>query len=512
MDSHRPEGARIHSSAPLVARSGSRPHGTHYRTALLLGMGTFFVGWCVYCWGYVEDDAFIHLEFAQSVATGRGFSFDGRPVYGDSSPLWVLLLAMLRWLGVPSTLSAKALACAAFLGLVVALERYLRAVIRGPALRDLLALSLLTGPYALYWAFSGMEALASLALALVLVGFVREPTDSAPRLFLRLSLLSVAPLLRGEFLLLAPFVLASLLLRGFANRLPGWARLLLGLLVLLPVATWTSFAGEHLGSHLPTTTAAKRLLSSGGAWAAALQVAYRIVATLGVAYGIAFLCGGAALAARWGILRLAPRSIDFKSPSTQGTLLALGWPCLVLALYATNGTVVQTRYAMVLGPLWVIAIASALETRATALEALLLPAALLAWNVVLFIVTVQPHIRNKVELVGSIDAFANRAQEALGPREPIATYAIGQFASVMENPIIDTGGIMRPSALPFMADHAAAVAWAEREGARCFIAEASPGERYHTMISSGPLPVVGFQVGRARYRQKHALYLFCRRD
>src|SRR3569623_895547 len=79
--------------------------------------------WCVYwfvrAWHYVEDDAYIHLEFTRSVANGRGFAFNGRVVAGDTAPLWVLLLVAVHAFLVNWIIAAKTLAV---LGAVVGLS------------------------------------------------------------------------------------------------------------------------------------------------------------------------------------------------------------------------------------------------------------------------------------------------------------------------------------------------------------------------------------------------------
>lgn len=65
----------------------------YFIPALYAFVAVWLVAWFIYGYSYWEDDAFIHLEFARSVAEGRGFAFDGLVTYGDTSPLWVLLLA-----------------------------------------------------------------------------------------------------------------------------------------------------------------------------------------------------------------------------------------------------------------------------------------------------------------------------------------------------------------------------------------------------------------------------------
>ena len=75
------------------------------------------VFWFFFSYGYVEDDAFIHLEFARSLAEGSGFSFNGKVVNGDTAPLWVVLLAAVHSIGVGWIGAAKILGC---IGVLVA--------------------------------------------------------------------------------------------------------------------------------------------------------------------------------------------------------------------------------------------------------------------------------------------------------------------------------------------------------------------------------------------------------
>ncbi len=57
-----------------------------WSVAGLLGSVGFSL-WVYFSWSYIEDDGFIHMEFARNLANGAGFSFDGRLIFADSSPL-----------------------------------------------------------------------------------------------------------------------------------------------------------------------------------------------------------------------------------------------------------------------------------------------------------------------------------------------------------------------------------------------------------------------------------------
>jgi hypothetical protein len=127
---------------------------------------------------FTTDDAFIHYRFAENVAAGGGFSYNpGVPTYGDTSPLWVLLLVAAAPLAGSVPVAAKLLAGASLvlaLGLFAALAR--RALPEphwGAA--QVTALFLLD-PWLLKWGLSGMET--PLAIALVLGAWLMRARES----------------------------------------------------------------------------------------------------------------------------------------------------------------------------------------------------------------------------------------------------------------------------------------------------------------------------------------------
>ena len=82
---------------------------------------------------------------------------------------------------------------------------------------------------------------------------------------------------------------------------------------------------------------------------------------------------------------------------------------------------------------------------------------------------------------------------------PVATYAIGQIAFVSEHPILDTGGITRPDAIPyFSGPPSAIVGWAQSQGARYYIADYQPAPGA-VVVFSERLPFVGWTFHTARY-------------
>src|SRR5665213_1373519 len=144
-------------------------------SALLL---TIAVLWCIYWFvhasHYWEDDAYIHLEFARSLAAGQGFAFNGRVVAGDTAPLWVLLLAAMHslipnWLvaGKVLTVLGAAFGLAGTYAFAHSLASQIPTAHLPSARLFPAAIVLLTvaNPYSCYWLFSGMEPIAAAGLA-----------------------------------------------------------------------------------------------------------------------------------------------------------------------------------------------------------------------------------------------------------------------------------------------------------------------------------------------------------
>jgi hypothetical protein len=77
-----------------ASTGGTRTRPSSITMVLLSLSFLWCLCWFIHSWGYWEDDAYIHLEFARSVAAGHGFTFNGKVVYGDTAPLWVFLLVI----------------------------------------------------------------------------------------------------------------------------------------------------------------------------------------------------------------------------------------------------------------------------------------------------------------------------------------------------------------------------------------------------------------------------------
>ena len=111
------------------ARRGPMPTLAWLLIALSAGI---CVLWFAHALGYWEDDAWIHLEFARSLAAGHGFRFNGNIVYGGTSPLWVFLLITFHTI-VPNWIAAgKALTAAAAVFSLTGAFFFSRSLVRDP--------------------------------------------------------------------------------------------------------------------------------------------------------------------------------------------------------------------------------------------------------------------------------------------------------------------------------------------------------------------------------------------
>jgi hypothetical protein len=253
--------------------SNDSPHATQPRTSAGLVPGlllAFSAIWCVYwfvhAWNYWEDDAYIHLEFARSLASGQGFAFNGHAVAGDTAPLWVLLLAGVHafipdWLVAGKVLTAFA-AFFGFAGIYRFAQALAAQLLPSSALLPILPAAILVltavNPYTCYWIFSGMEPIAAAGLACFATLAATRERPTTASFLTACSLAGLAPLLRPEMAFLT--ALLFLPIYAQARRMPAsGGRPVLGLILLIaPLALWSLYSLHAFGHLMPNTNAAKR--------------------------------------------------------------------------------------------------------------------------------------------------------------------------------------------------------------------------------------------------------------
>jgi len=293
--------------------------------------------------GVTYEDSFISLRYAENLVRGHGLVYNvGEAVFGASTPLYVLLLAGLDWLGVhPATAAARAFTIAADAGTLWLWSRLLRRA-TGSA-RPGLVFGVLFGlsPFFVEAAVSGMETSLALFLASAAVY-----ADTRERPWLTGILLGLLCLTRPDGLLIAALVLGCRLWR--TRRLPWRSTLMLAAWL----APWTVFATLFYGTPLPHSIPAKVAaynLHGEGRWLVNLSYAlfhfapwHGSLAQLGfnAALYLGFLIGigrGWSLAGPWRLLT-AWFLVWLAYLTIPGTLLFLWYlPMLILPVYVLSG-------------------------------------------------------------------------------------------------------------------------------------------------------------------------------
>ncbi len=477
----------------------------------------FVTAWCilwfVHALGYWEDDAWIHLEFARSLAEGRGFSFNGHIVYGDTSPLWVWLLVafhtvipggMSGWMAAGKTLAA--VGCAFALAGAWFFARALTRTLPDATSRLFAAASLavlVANPYFGYWAFSGMEALT--AVGLVCWGlYAALPSRISPGRFLAGALAAgIAPLLRPEMSFFTVLLGLLLLRRWWQMGVPlrTKAALLIAGLVLAagPFVGWAVYAVHTFGTVLPNTNAAKRAPPHESV-VKHLAGSYCLGFPL-VVVGVVLLAGWTARAVSIG-QRAVVRALG--PLLGWGGWLVLIWTAINCVFYVLNHTYVQTRYIFVTAPVLTTVFLALAVLRWRPVYRVAISAGLL-FGIGLSLLTTWPLITNKVGVDRDYAALA-AFLHSLPPDAPVAHYSIGEAAFLSQHPIVDTGGITRPGVIPFLWDHSddRRIAWERTQGAQYVVIDHQPvlGSQ---LVWRREIPVTGWFLNPHRFRAKDRL-------
>jgi hypothetical protein len=492
-------------SPPIVSNNSSR------LVWLLLALSALAATvWFLHARGYWEDDAWIHLVFARSLASGQGFTFNGSVVYGDTSPLWVWLLVAFHAL-IPSWIAAGKTLCAvgalfALTGVFV-LARSLTLASLGPQRARLFAaamvLLLVLNPYFGFWAFSGMEALTAAGLACFGLWIANRNPLSPAWLLAGALVAGLAPLLRPEMGFFSILLALVLVWRLWYMRAALATKAMLfaaGIVLLLtPFALWARYALHAFGSVLPTTNAAKR--------AGPAESIVRHVLSIYLA-GFPVALAGLVLLAAWLLSR---RRTPDHPPAWKvlpaGTWLILAWSAINLAFYVVNHTYVQTRYLFVTAPVLTIVLLAAAAVAWPRIYRLLLAAGIVA-ALAVSTLAAWPSLTNTVLIVHDV-GLLSAVIRTLPPGVTVADYSIGEVAFLSGHPILDTGGILEPAVIPFLwdKDEFRRLAWARAQGAT-YIVEWDANTSRGTIVWQHDFPATGWYLNHRRYAERQKLILW----
>jgi hypothetical protein len=507
---------------PYADNSTAEARSSGTLKILLLSVTVLWCGyWFVHAWPYWEDDAFIHLEFARSLAAGQGFAFNGHVVAGDTAPLWVILLAGMHtlipdWIVAGKTLTVLG-AAVGFAG-TYAFARRLAGSLRLPdasLFPAAMVLLVAFNPFTCYWIFSGMEPLAATGLACfaVLATTVEAPST---RTFLTGCLFAgIAPLVRPEMTFLTALLALPLLAQWV--RLPKstvkLANLAVGAVLLCaPLALWSLYSLHAFGHLLPNTNAAKRAAPGESVLRHLLSIY-----SFGFPLIVCGLCAGilsfvlrtssvrrSLQSAIATALRPAPPQ-DSPSLPLSAWIFIL-WVLINTAFYIANHTYVQTRYILVTAPaLTVVIMAVAFATSRRAGRAAYVLALLYA--AIVSVTVARPFIRNKGIDCQTARDLALFIRDHVPPTAAVAAFGIGELAFVSQHPIVDTGGITRPEAIPYLyAPFEDMVRWAQSQGAQYFVI-GKPGPDA-VVVFSEPLRDIGWTFHTSEYENSYPLQLW----
>jgi hypothetical protein len=485
--------------------------------AWLLAVASVMIAafWFFAARGYWEDDAYIHLEFARSVAAGRGFMFNGHVVYGDTSPLWVWLLAAIHlifrdWMtaGKALTVGATIFSLGGVWTFAHSLARRRFPVEAARNFSSVMLLGFVLSPYFGYWAYSGMEALAAVGLVCWTCVLIAPRHLGWRRILVAALCAGLAPLLRPEMTFFTLLVFGVLFLRirnMHHTSLVVRADTLVAALALVvaPAVAWGFYALHAFGRMLPNTNAAKR--SGPGD-----SVITRLIHVYGFGYPVTAL---ACLLLAYLLVRQAfnGRTDDVRhslwSALHAGGWLLFCWTLINSGFYIANHTLVQTRYIFVSAPILTIAIFALVAVRCPRVYPAL-AILMLTYGASVSLLSTRPLVRNKV-LNDIVYAQLAAYMTTLPQDAPVAMYAIGETSFLSEHPVVDTGGITRPGVIPYIHDtnddHV--TAWIYGEGARYEVIDHAPVAGA-SLVWSRTLPAASWFYNPRHYQATDRLQLW----
>ncbi len=458
-----------------------------------------------------NQGGYIHLAFAQSLARGEGFGVQGRPVFGDASPLWIgLLAACHRCLAVFTTdwlVAGKALTVVAAIFFAAGLSRFagrLLASADGATRRAVPALVVAVVVFSPYWgpeAFSGTEVLAAAGVACWACAFVAGSFTAAirpRRLLAGCACAGCGPLLRPEMLFFSVCLAPFLFVRWVNTPLRFRIRILVffsGLLLAVgPGACWLLYTVRRFGTALPNT------LEAG---TAAPEVSVLWQGVVRFTEGAPWLPMGLAAAAVWLGSQYAGRRGGSRTVSTvhwakldPSAWLPFAWAAATTVFYLGTHSAVTSREVLLLAP---ACTASAFAIVSLCAPRFLRWAGLLCavYGAAVSLLWAWPAIAVEQAREG---VYADLAQVVRGlpANERVALAPAGEVLFLSSHPVVDLGGLLDPSAVAFRADtpDARRVWWAQGQGARAMVLDHSP-EPGSAAVWAGELPAEPWGTGNA---------------
>ncbi len=459
-------------------------------------------GWAMQ--GYITDDTFIHLRYAENLIQRGEFSFNpGQHTYGATSPLWIFGLALLLKLGLSPIAAATVLGGLSGLLVLVLAEKALHHFSFIEPWKTWFMVVLVADAWFLRWSWSGMETPLATAMLLILVWpllLARKYGVGVvlPPLWHRYLAWGVAAglagLVRPEFMLIGPLALPALLwfeyfragaMGGLAGRhqarphgpllaaVVGWC---------LVIGPWLAFAWVHFGRILPETASAKSNASWPG-WLPILdyvgQAGKMLAATQGILWlgliviscivwyqNVKFADANRTYAGYWGSgpADKAEAAPGMGSWSVWGPValvsIAAIWVLALFGGYAVGQVWLISRYVSPLAPILLLAMIVIVEwlLRGAAMEknivklsrrlVLMFVLATIAANGWLFTSRVLPHTRQFPE--GIRECYLDLGywlRDNTPDDAVIAALDIGALGYASDRQVLDLMGLVSPEIL-----------------------------------------------------------------
>jgi len=393
------------------------------------------------------DDTYIHLVYARNLAEAGELSFNrGDPTYGATSPLWVVLLALLYRAGVDLIVGCRVLSWFFAFCSIALVHRLARRSGCDPFTALCAAFVMAAEAWFLRWTAVGMET--SFALFMILLALERFfPAGGKFRDSVLFGLfLFAAALARPEALLLAPLALLALIAaRGKGAR--GGAAWVVPFSVLL--AAWLVVIERHTGTYFPLTAGAKqgRPVLSAALFGRAIVPIEIIGATLALP-ALALL--GGLLAGLW---RREPlRFLAGREGGRHAILLMLLWAFGLPTVYVLLDFQVLSRYLVPVAPAIIVLAFSILSSITRRLGArtrrsliAIFTAATIVQNALFYAIVVVPPTRAFSRgLTGVIGGMGEWLARNSAPEAVVATPDIGAIGYYSGRRVLDLGGLVTP--------------------------------------------------------------------
>ncbi|MCB1886340.1 MAG: hypothetical protein KDH20_01925 [Rhodocyclaceae bacterium] len=467
---------------------------------LPLALAVFaWAGWAMR--GYITDDTFIHLRYAENLLRFGEFSFNpGDATYGATSPLWIFGLALLLKLGLSPFAAAATLGALSGALVIVLVDRILERMTYQAGWKLIFLIVVAADAWFLRWSWSGMETPLATAMLLVLLwplfsgrdvgwGVTRRPLWQR---YLAWGVAAgMAGLVRPEYLLVAPLALPILLwfeyfragaIGGREARVRarphqpivaavvGW---------VLVVGPWLFYAWRIFGRVLPGTASAKSSAATfdpAVVWGHLWQGVTMLAATQGAYWvGLVLLIllvlvrhRGIETGGAWERMEMDEEDRDITPGSgpwsVWGPVALVGvtavWTVALLGGYAVRQVWLISRYVCPLSPVLLLAMSAVTEwlMRGSAIDrrtllygrGLIVAASLatLLGNVWLLQTRVVPHARSFPVGVRTCYLGLGEWLRANTPDDAVvAALDIGAVGYASGRRVLDLMGLVSPEVL-----------------------------------------------------------------